>query len=406
MKQKVKFPEGFLWGAATAAHQIEGNNPNSDWWAWEHSKDRELGLRVKGLEPENFYSGVACDSYNRFSEDFAIAQSLNHNATRLSVEWAKLEPKEGEFNEKEFEHYEKVLQEAKFRGLKIFVTLHHFTNPIWFAKKGGFEHKANVKYFVRFAEKAVKRLGGDMDFVITINEPEIYAGLSYMSGVWPPQKKNLFFYIKVVKNLILAHKQASEKIKTIRKIPVSMAFHLHDNQPYGVFGKLAVKVANYFGNHYFLDRTAKYCDFLGINYYFHHHIGIFGQRKISHSHHEQSDLGWGIHPEGLEKVLLLVKKYNKPVYITENGLADAKDVKREKFIKDHLFYLHKAIKEGVDVRGYLHWSLLDNFEWAEGFAPRFGLVEIDRKNNLERKIRKSALAYAEICKSDEMEYEE
>lgn len=143
-----------------------------------------------------------------------------------------------------------------------------------------------------------------------------------------------------------------------------------------------------------------------MNYYFHHHIGIFGKRRHSLSHHLVSDVGWGIHPEGLESVLHSLKKYNKPIYITENGIADHTDEKREKFIRDHLYYIHKAIHRGCNVRGYLHWSLIDNFEWEKGFAPRFGLIEIDRESNLQRKIRKSALAYAEICKNNYMEYQQ
>jgi beta-glucosidase len=157
-------------------------------------------------------------------------------------------------------------------------------------------------------------------------------------------------------------------------------------------------------NEYILRRTVKTCDYIGVNYYNHFHIGILGRRKTSHSKHETTDMGWSIHPEGLERVLLYVQKFGKPIYITENGLADAKDEKREKFIKDHLFYVHQAMQKGADVRGYLYWSLTDNFEWQHGFWPRFGLVEIDRESLLKRKVRYSALKYAEICKNNFFEY--
>ncbi len=403
MTQKLKFPNGFLWGAATAAHQIEGNNTNSDWWAWEHSTARIEQLRAKGLNPEDFQSGIACDSYNRFDEDFELAQHLNHNATRLSIEWARIEPKEGVFNEFAFEHYEKVLQSAKAHGLTTFVTLHHFSIPLWFRDKHAFEHKENIIYFTRYAEIAARRLAQYTDFWITINEPEIYSLTGYIQGIYPPHKKNIFTARSVANNLISAHNAVAPVIKRITGKPVSMAYHLSDLQPADTFGQVVASLGHYFANRYILERTIENCDFIGVNYYFHHHVGLFGARKHSHSGHDLTDLGWGIHPEGLERVLLFLRQYKKPIYITENGLADAKDVKREKYIKDHLCYMHKAIMAGADVRGYLHWSLIDNFEWQEGFSPRFGLIEIDRQDLLRRKVRFSATVYAEICKNNYLE---
>ncbi len=402
MKQKYRFPNNFLWGAATAAHQIEGNNINSDWWAWEHSSQRENWLKERGKDPKEYYSGIACDSYNRFDEDFALAKKLHHNAHRLSIEWARIEPREGFFDEKELDHYEKVLQSAKYHGLTTFVTLHHFTNPLWFAKKGGFVREQNLESFLRYIKAVTSRLDEYVDFWLTVNEPELYSTSSYSIQI--PRTFSLREKFKVAKNLIKAHNLAANFIRRSFRKPVSMAFHLSDLQPWGVLGSLASGLAHYFFNEYILGKTIQQCDFIGVNYYFHHHVGIFGPRKHSHTQHETSDLGFGIHPEGLERVLLNLKKYKKPIYITENGLADAKDVKRKKFIEDQLLYIHKALTQGADVRGYLHWSLIDNFEWGYGFWPRFGLIEIDRENNLERKIRPSALAYAEICKSNSMEY--
>ena len=404
MGQILKFPKNFLWGAATAAHQVEGNNTNSDWWAWEHSLKREEALRAKGLDPKDFYSGIACDSYNRFDEDFALARHLNHNATRLSIEWARIEPSEGQFSEEALDHYEKVLQSAKFHGLQTFVTLHHFTNPLWFAKKDGFEVKQNIKYFIRYAEVVVKRLDQYADFWITINEPETYCFVPYILAVWPPQKKSWLSAWKVANNLLSAHLLAVEKMRTLTQKPIGFATNRVDFQPDGFFAKVINVPITKKISSFFELRAMKACDFIGVNYYFHHHVGFFGKRKDSHSHHAVSDLGWGIHPEGLEPILMDLKKYEKPIYITENGLADAKDLKREKFIQDHLFYLHRAIEKGVDVRGYLHWALIDNFEWAEGFSPRFGLIEIDRDDLLKRKVRYSATKYAEICKNNYIEY--
>ncbi len=403
MKKTLSFPNGFLWGAATSAHQIEGNNKNSDWWAWENSAKRANELIAKGKNPEDFKSGIACDSYNRYDEDFSLAKELGHNSTRLSIEWARIEPKEGVFDEQAFDHYEKVLQSAKYHGLKTFVTLHHFTNPLWFSNKGGFEKKENVQHFVRYAEACAKRLYEYVDFWITINEPEIHSTHSYLLGIFPPQQKSLIKTFKVIKNLLLAHNLSSPKIKFYGNKPVSMAYHLSDVQPASIFSEPLTHIVHYLANEYILKRTIAASDFIGMNYYNHLHIGWFGRRNHSHSGHEVSDLGWGIHPEGLGRLLIFLKKFNKPIYITENGIADARDNKREKFIKEHLCQIHKAISQGADVRGYLYWSLIDNFEWHQGFSPRFGLIEIDREDLLRRKIRPSALAYAEVCKNNCLE---
>lgn len=404
MTQKLKFPNGFLWGAATSAHQIEGNNTNSDWWAWENGVERHNQLIAQGKVSRDFCSDIACDSYNRFDEDFALARELGHNATRLSIEWSRIEPKEGKFNEKALEHYEKVLQSAKYHNLKTFVTLHHYTNPIWFSQKGAFTRKENVEYFVRYAGKAAERLHEYVDFWLTINEPELHSTMGYLMGVYPPQKHSLFAAAKVAKNLILAHNLSAPKIKFYGNKPVSIAYHLSDLQPAGFLGGFTASIAHYFANEYILGKTIGSCDFIGVNYYYHHHIGLFGKRRSSHSGHDVDDLGSGIHPEALERVLLFLRKYQKPIYITENGIADKRDLKREKFIKDHLRFVHRAIEKDVDVRGYLYWSLIDNFEWEKGFVPRFGLIEIDREDLLKRRVRYSAIKYAEICRNNYLEY--
>lgn len=401
--QKLIFPKDFLWGSAISSYQTEGNNTNTDWWAWEHSPRRENELFAKNLKAEDFQSGLACDFYNRYEEDFSLAQHLNHNAIRLGVEWARIEPKEGVFDDAVLDHYEKMLQSAKFHGLTVFLTLHHYTSPVWFMKKGGFTKTENLTYFLHYARHAAKRFSQYVDFWVTINEPGLYAAQSYWMGEHPPQVKSLRTAWKVVDNLIKAHNLLAEFIQEHLRQPVSMAYNLSDLQPYGFLGGLVAGLADYVANDYILRRTIAHCDYIGVNYYFHHHIGLFGFRKHSHSQHHQTDRGWGIHPEGIERVLLGLKGYNKPLYILENGIADAKDEKREQFIKQHLFYVHRAIQQGADVRSYLYWALTDNFEWEEGFWPRFGLIEIDREDLLRRKVRFSATKYAEICKNNYLE---
>lgn len=404
-KQILKFPKGFLWGAATSAYQTEGNNSNSDWWPWEYSLQRAEELTKAGKDPKDYLSGIACDFYNRYDEDFALAEHLNHSAIRFGIEWSRIEPREGEYREEVLDHYEKMLQSAKFHGLQVFLTLHHFTVPFWFLKKGGFTKKQNVQIFLKYVEVVAKRLGQYVDFWITINEPEVYATHAYFFGKFPPEQKSFITCVKVVNNLITAHNQASRILKFETGKPVSIAYHLNDFQPVGWISELNTVIAHYLSNEYILNRTIEHCDFIGVNYYNHHHVGLFGFRSHSHTGHDVTDQGWSIHPEGIERVLLNLKKYNKPVYVTENGLSDKKDTKREKYIKDHLFFVHKAIEKGVDIRGYLYWSLTDNFEWHEGFGPRFGLIEIDREDFLRRKVRFSATKFAEICKSNQMEHE-
>ncbi|MBI5530845.1 MAG: glycoside hydrolase family 1 protein [Candidatus Doudnabacteria bacterium] len=404
-KVRIRFPENFLWGAASSAYQTEGNNINADWWVWEHSEKRKRALKGHQNPYDQYICGVGTDFYNRYEEDFSLAAHLSHNAVRFGVEWSRIEPMQGKFDQKVLDHYEKILQSAKANGLQVFLTLHHFTLPTWLAKRGGFTTKAGIQFYLRYAEIVVKRLGQYVDFWLTFNEPEVYATHSYLLGIFPPQQKNLLSAWRVVNNIIAAHNLISPKIKYITAKPVSMAFHLADLQPTGLLGSLARSFSHYLANEYILRRTINACDFVGVNYYEHFHVSILGRRKSSHSGHESTDLGWSIHPEGIERVLLNVQKYNKPIYITENGLADHKDVKREKFIKDHLYYVHEAIKKGANVRGYLHWSLTDNFEWQHGYWPRFGLIEIDRENMLRRKARYSALMYAQICKDNYFDYE-
>jgi len=401
--QRLKFPKGFLWGAAGSPYQTEGNNTNTDWWAWEHSHKRVEHLEKQGKDPKAYFSGIACDSYNRFDEDFAIAEHLSHNATRFGIEWARIEPRQGYFDESILDHYEKMLQSAKAHGLTVFLTLHHYTLPKWFAECGGFEKQENVRLFLAYVKKVSKRLGEYVDFWITINEPEVYASHGYFFKKYPPQIRSLSRCIKVVNNLILAHNQASDILKFNTGKPVSMAYQLSDLQPASFLGRITTAVAHFLANSYILERTVGKSDFIGMNYYTHHHVGLLGFRKKSGTGHILTDVGWGIHPEGIERVLLSLKKYNKPIYITENGVADAKDMLREKYIKEHLQFVHSAIAKGADVRGYLYWSLIDNFEWSEGFIPRFGLVEIDREDLLRRKVRYSATKYAEICKNNYLE---
>lgn len=383
MQKNLKFPEGFLWGAATSAYQVEGGINNCDW-------------------AKVYPAGIACDHYNRYEEDFDIAKSLGHNAHRFSIEWSRIEPEEGKFDEKEIEHYRNVIKALRARGMEPFVTLWHWTLPYWVAKMGGWEKRKTIKYFERYVEKIIEELGNDVKFWITLNEPEIYSGNSYLKGIWTPQKKNFISYFLVTCNLIKAHRKAYEIIKKIN--PAAQAGIAKNNIYFEAYqnkfvNRLLKKIIDWWWNFYFLNQIKNEQDFIGLNHYFHNRIN----RGFNKNENKKiSDMGWELYPEAIYYVLKDLRKYNKPIYITENGLADAADKNREWFIKESLKNIHKAIQEGVDVRGYLYWSLLDNFEWDKGFWPRFGLVEIDYKT-MERKIRPSAREYKKIVAKNAIE---
>ncbi len=395
---KLTFPEGFFWGAATSAHQIEGNNKNSDWWEWEYSKDYETNNREYPLEP----SGLACDSYNRYEEDFDIAKQLNNNATRFSVEWARIEPEEGKFDEKEIEHYKKMIQAARDRGLKTFVTLHHFTNPLWFAKKGGWISPMAPDYFAKYAKKCAKEFGDSIDFYMTINEPQVLVLQSYVRGMWPPNKTNPFysFFAQII--MMLSHRKAYDAIKSVNKkykvgIVKHIAWYESRTHKFHWIDKIACRILYFLNNEFFLWPLGKKNDFIGLNYYFTNRLKHL---KVDNPNDKLSDLTWWVNALGLEDVLLTLRKYKVPIYITENGIADSKDALREEFLRDMLTAAHRAIEKGVPLKGYFYWSLIDNYEWHHGFWPRFGLVHIKRHHNLDREIRPSGYYYGEICKEN------
>ena len=430
---RLNFPDDFYWGSATSAHQVEGNNHN-DWTEWEKSELKIQNLKLKiqdenfkksfpphifskwptPLDLENYISGRACDHYNRFKEDFDIAKSLGHNAHRFSIEWSRIEPEEGKFDEAEIEHYRQVISALKERGIEPFVTLWHWTNPIWFAKKGGWLNKDAPKYFERYVDKITLSLKDvNVKFWITLNEPNVYVGKSYIQGNFPPQGRSFWRANKVFKNLIRANNQAYSLMHKIAgdKIKIGSTHFLVAHLPYNpksFLDKISVKFLDYIRNFRPIRNAREHHDFIGIDYYHLERIefSLRGRRWFLFNTHVSPDnlteFGWEIYPEGIYKFLMRLKKYNKPIYITENGIADARDEKRAKFIKEHLKWVHKAISEGVDIRGYFYWSLLDNFEWDKGFWPRFGLVEVDYRT-LERKIRNSALKYKKICKENSLD---
>lgn len=411
-KPSLTFPKKFLWGAATSAHQVEGGTHNQ-WSVWEleNAKSRaaqahydlsdfESWPRVKAeaTSAHNYVSGKAVDHYNLYETDFDLLKKLHMNAFRFSVEWSRIEPNEGAWNAEAIEHYKVYVGELKKRGIEPIVTLFHFTLPVWFTALGGFEKRRNVKYFVRFADKIVRELGIHVRFVTTINEPEGYAYESYQAGHWPPGQTSKRQMIHVLNNLAYAHNKTAAAIHGInRRYKVSIA----KNSAYvyagddALLSRKAAGIMQYFADDYFLKKVVKNCDFLGVNYYFSDRV--YGYR-IHNPDERVSDMGWDLSPANIQYALeRLHEKYHLPIIVTENGLADAEDKDRQWWITQTLIGMQKAMDSGVDLQGYLHWSLLDNFEWDKGFWPRFGLAEVNYET-LERTLRPSAVWFSKIIK--------
>lgn len=387
MKHTFRFPEKFLWGAATASYQVEGGIENCDW----------AEAARQGKVP---VCGAACDHYNRYESDFDIAQKLGHNCHRISLEWARLEPEEGKFDLTEAQHYKNVINALRVRGLEPFVTLWHFTLPLWFSHDGGFENPKSVERFTKYAEFVAREILSEANFVQTINEPLVWAGNGYINGIWPPFIRSYSRYFRTTRNLVHAHKAAYQVIKAERtEISVSIAKHNMYFRATNLnpINHLSASVSSWFWNRLFLNKIRHELDFIGLNLYFYKPYG----RKPTLS---KSDMGWDIYPEGIYHALVELGRYKKPIYITENGLADATDSRRTNYITDYVFQIHRAIGAGVDVRGYMYWSMLDNYEWAHGFEKRFGLVEVNFTTQ-ERHIRPSAYAYKDICESNALEIE-
>lgn len=390
----LRFPENFIWGTATSAHQVEGKNFNNDWWAWEQAG-------------KNRPSGLACDQYHLFEKDFDLAKKMHNNAHRLSVEWSRIEPEQGKWDQKEIEHYRQVFQALKKRNLKIMLTLHHFTNPQWLAKIGGWENRKSPEYFAEFVKLVVKEFSDKIDFWININEPMIFAMQGYARAVFPPGKKSKLSFYRVLKNLIKAHHLAYNIIHQDQSdAQVGLAqnvvyFSLWPKETF--LGRIVLKTINQYWNHWFLKKNYKYLDFIGLNFYFHFRlkISLNGIRQVSPQETKlpTSNIGWEIDPLAFEKSIEEIKKYNLPIYITENGTATVNEDQRTKYLVSHLQTLYQAINNGAQVKGYFYWSLLDNFEWESGVGPRFGLVKVDFRTQ-KREITPAGKVYAEICQKN------
>lgn len=409
--KEFRLKDGLLLGVATASTQIEGGYSHSNWDDWY-----EKGMIKDGSNPAR-----ANDHYNRYIEDIDLMKSLNIASYRMSLEWSRLQPSQNTFAEREFDRYLHEIEYLKQKGIKVLLTLHHFNNPIWFEDMGGFLHPDSSRIFNKFVEKVIGVFGGYVSDYVTVNEPNVYASSAYFFGEFPPgHSNNIKEYRIAMTNLAKCHIAAYNTIHAIRSkmgytdTNVGYASHVRVFEPLRKHNIADIIAAKFMDKAFQVGiddacmtgkvsfpikrdkafKRGKYYDFIGINYY--SRSMVSGLREQAKEDAPHNDMGWEVYPEGLKRVCeRYYAKYKAPIYITENGTADAKDRIRAKFIYDHL----KVITDiDVPVQRYYHWTFIDNFEWMDGEKERFGLVELDYETQ-ERTVRKSGRFYSEIIKN-------
>jgi beta-glucosidase len=382
----LRFPDAFLWGAATAAHQIEGNNTSSDWWHAEQG----------GLLPHT--SGAACNSWLDWRADLRLLQDIGLNAYRFSIEWARIEPEPGQFDQTALDTYRQQLEALRQAGIEPMVTLHHFTSPRWIAERGGWTNPDTAARFVEYTHRVAQHTGDLVRWWITINEPSILAFKAYIEGSWPPHQPNNFRgFVRLMRQASRAHVRARAVLQSLNpEALVSMAFAIWPFQPlrwWSPVDQLMARGADWLWQQRIIRRNLSALDWIGVNYYSRAIVG-WPWPQNHRTPNKRTDFGWEIYPEGMYLVLRRVGRNAKPVVITENGISDADDDQRAEFLVAHVRQIHRALQDGVDVRGYMHWTLLDNFEWAEGYEQHFGLA------TRERELRPSARVYGAIARAN------
>ncbi len=417
---RLSFPERFLWGTATAAHQVEGNNTNNDWASFE----QQPGAIWHGDR-----SGIACDWWRNAERDFDLMAEMGHNTHRLSVEWSRIEPEEGAFDPSAMRRYREMLQGLHNRGIEPMVTLSHFTTPLWLARQGGWSNPVVVDHFRRFVLHTADQLGDLVTLWCTINEPNVYAAFGYALGEHSPGEKSPGLYFRVLAYQLKAHAatyraihalDGSAQVGLVKNVQIFEPLH-PTNRAEAALARLLDVMFNELTLRAVVDGRLRFplssslathgplvdsVDFWGVNYYQRQRVSLTRQDGGRLSVLQPtpgapvSDSGrngtYGeIYPSGIYRVLDRMRQYGKPIYVTENGLPDDDDDLRPGFLVRHLAHVHRAISKGADVRGYYHWSFTDNFEWAEGWALRFGLVALDH-NTQVRTSRPSARLFSDI----------
>jgi beta-glucosidase len=416
---QFSFPRGFLWGTATSSYQVEGANENSNWYLWEQDSHIEAGDRC----------GLACDWWGgRWREDFNRAEESGQNAHRLSVEWSRIQPTPDKWDENAIEYYRELVRDLVERGLTPMVSLHHFSNPLWLEEIGAWESQVVVEHFKAFVRKVVDALKEYVDFWITINEPNVYASQAYLEENFPPGKNSLNLLFKVITNLVLGHAAAYHAIHELQpEARVGMAGQYRslkpakDNSPLDkwVTGKISRIFNDTFprvahdgilrlpiGRKRILHAVGTQ-DFLGINYYTRENVafrpfdlkGAFHQRSFGPGADLNPSGFVANEPGGLFEALKWGLQFNTPIYITECGVDDAEDQFRPRYLIQHIREMWRAVNFNWPVKGFFHWTLIDNFEWERGWTQRYGLWELDTETQARTK-RKSADLYETICRQN------
>jgi beta-glucosidase len=366
------FPDGFTWGTATAAHQVEGGNWNNDWWAWEHAEGTPC------IEP----SGDACDQFHRYPDDIALLAALGFDNYRFSIEWSRIEPEEGEISKAALDHYRRVCACCLANGVDPVVTFHHFTSPRWVAADGSWANPKVVDRFARFCDIAAGALGDLLTRACTINEPNIVSFLGYKAGVFPPGTRDRDTWLRAAEHLRAAHRKGYDAIKAhVGAKPVGLTLSMTDYQAVPPDDEAAVGRLERLRGHaedFFLDGV-KGDDFIGVQTYTRDRIGPDGHLGAEDGV-DVLPMGYEYFPEALEATIRRAYGYTDgtPVLVTENGIGADDDTQRRRYLRTALEGVLACLADGIEVQGYTCWSLLDNFEWAFGYGPRFGIVDVDR----------------------------
>ena len=392
----IRFPENFALGAASAATQIDGDCRESNWYDWY----------LKGRIKDNSNPDIATDHRGHLEEDTRLMAEMGIRHYRFGLEWARLEPREGEFSEEELQKVRQEITLLHQNGIEVLLTLHHFSNPMWFERQGGFLHPRAVERYLAMVEYAVRGLGDLVGEYVTVNEPNVYAFCGYLGGGFPPGEFNPLHALRIMKVLGECHRRAYRQIHTIHaemgwpEPKVGFAAHMRAFTPYSarnLWHCLACRISEYLfqtriNRTYLLGNQGPYADFLGLNYYARTATSGLGDGTLPGV--AVNDLGWEIYPDGIveccRKLHALLPQL--PIYITENGTADNHDSFRRRYLYEHL----KALTEsGLPVTRYYHWCFVDNFEWLEGFTARFGLIHFDPVTH-RRTVKKSGEFYARM----------
>ncbi len=420
----IHFPSNFAWGTATAAHQVEGNNTNNNWYEWERSVDDGGISRIHN----NDRSGLAADHWNRYPEDIILMKDLGVSHYRFSVEWSRIEPEKGRYDLEALAHYRRMCEALVEADITPVVTLHHFTHPTWFEEMGAFEKEENTDHFVGFSELVFNELRDLVPMWCTFNEPSVFVAQGYFNGIFPPGKKDPILAGTVLENMLNAHVRTYHQLKSIpgsdgnkiglvknifqfdpyrRWHVLDWAFSkilndVYTNAPLEFLktGESSFYMPGMVDNKMSNELAVGTLDFIGLNYYSRMHVKgqlnavepfVFDTREQD----IMTDMGYPLYAEGFHRALKTISRMDVPIYVTENGLADDSDSVRPLFIKRYLYALNQALRERIDVRGYFYWSLMDNFEWAEGYSMKFGLYEVDLETQ-DRRLREGSRPFVEM----------